>query len=207
MTVKQSQWTVATVLKALQNVAAHPDVKPILYFDVKLAKYLREIIYYGNEYEKESAIYLLWEMCFDKLVADDVIKDKQLVEYLNKLANESSKSTDLKTVSNGVLFQVKLATGKLEILMEDKMPETVRLVWEKKSEELSTRVATELERLDFRVCSEVRETVVSFACLVVFLTGKLKYTPECRSQIEYAIAMKTPIFAVIAESGYKSDGW
>lgn len=195
-----------TVLSALQNIAVHPDIKYTLFYELKMAKYLRDIIYHGNEYEKDRAMYILWELCFDQEIDANISNDRQLVEYLRQLA-ENKEANPLSKYASGVLFQVKMGN---QVRTEIGEARNIRLVSELNGRELSKRIGSELDKFNFNISSDegkLDEVVEDSICLVVFLTGLLKYSPECRSEIEYALALKKQIIVVLIEDNYKPDGW
>lgn len=181
-----------------------------------MSRYLREIIYQGNEYEKECAIYSLWNLCFDRRVAIHVRSDTELVDYLVKLENQHSIDDiafgNLKSYSSGVLFQSKLLSTnvRLDLRGSKDEPDKIRLVSASGHDlALVDLVETRLKDSLFRLSNASRIDEDNLGCVVVFLTCSLKYCAESRSRIEFALALKKPIFCILAENGfiYEAHGW
>ena len=73
-------------LDVLYNFAAVSDeIKRDIYATHGMCKHLRTIIMSGNGLEKEHALKLLCQLCFDKRNARDLASDEQLCEHLNGL--------------------------------------------------------------------------------------------------------------------------
>lgn len=208
-----------TILNAINSLSSSDEqLKYWLYNDYKMSRYLREIIYQGNEYEKECAIYSLWNFCFDRRVAIHFRSDTELVDYLVKLENQHSIADDdalisnLKSYSSGVLFQSKLLSTNVRLDLSGSKVESdkIRLVSASGHDlALVNLVETCLKDSLFRLSNASRIDEDNLGCVVVFLTSSLKYCAESRSRIEFALALKKPIFCILAENGfiYEAHGW
>jgi hypothetical protein len=89
--VMDTEWHIVELLKAIYHMAVNDAIKYDIYFEQEMRTYLREIIYAGNYAEKEYALNLLWQLCFNDLVAMNLLNDEELLEYLKKLTDESKE--------------------------------------------------------------------------------------------------------------------
>lgn len=209
VTVKQSQWTLVTVLNSILNFSSQTNFKYTFYNDLKLSKYLREIIYYGNPYEKEHAIYLLWNFSFDRNIAIHICNDTELIEYLTKIDKHSHDASKLAIYSRGILLQSKMTCERLDLSKFSKdSSDKIRLVYASKyNDDIISRVQQQLRDFNFNLADERQIAEDKSSCLVIFLTNSLSYCCESRSRIEFALALKKPIFAILAEDNFILQGW
>lgn len=78
-------WHLLELLEALYHMACNDTIKYEIYKTNKINFHLRRIIYNGNEIEIEYALKLLWQLCFDKRIAEDVQKDQKLMNKLQDI--------------------------------------------------------------------------------------------------------------------------
>lgn len=71
---KDTSWHFITILNAVYNLAQTNELRYCLYVEHKFEKYLREVIIHGNDVEVEYSLTLLWQFCYDRLCAGQVIK-------------------------------------------------------------------------------------------------------------------------------------
>jgi hypothetical protein len=105
-----------------------------MYFECEMSVHLRQIAYNGNDVEKEAALRVLWQLCFDARVLKDVVGDKMLFNYLVVLTKKviQTLKTD-KENSNSHL--VKTLHGLLWLIRKSVKPEGEMI--EKKEEEVA----------------------------------------------------------------------
>lgn len=96
-------------------------LKDIIYFQHELNKHLRSIIYHGNITEKEYSIMLLWQLCFSKSIADDVLNDAELYSFIFNL---SANKTDL--IQEDTKELQNNASGVIWILNKNKGDNTIK---------------------------------------------------------------------------------
>ena len=78
-----SQYNIIELLEALYRLSINDKTKPLIYQTFEMNVILKVIIIEGNNLEKEYALKLLYQLCFDASVRDKVFsEDKQLVNYL-----------------------------------------------------------------------------------------------------------------------------
>lgn len=62
------------------------------------------IILYGNLIEKEYALKLLWQLCYDQRVSNHVLNDQGLLELLKELVVSESENENLVVNAKGLLW-------------------------------------------------------------------------------------------------------
>jgi hypothetical protein len=103
-----TQWSLINLLKALYHMAVCDKLKYDIYYKQHMNKYLRMIIYHGNDVEREYCLNLLWQLCFDKQIALDVKEDNALFDFISNLAGSESKSNErnVQKYASGILWMI-----------------------------------------------------------------------------------------------------
>jgi hypothetical protein len=100
-------WHLVELLIALHHLAVNDNIKLDVYDEYNMKEHLRTIIYKGNETEKEYALRVLYQLCFDDSVCAAVLRDHSLngfISYLSKSGNFKSKR--LIKNCNGILWML-----------------------------------------------------------------------------------------------------
>lgn len=92
----ENRYNILELLDSLYKIAINDKMKYTLYEEFGMKKILKEIIMFGNEYEKEFATRLLYQMCFDSNVCAQMGEDNELVDFLNDSEKMPSSSQLLK---------------------------------------------------------------------------------------------------------------
>ena len=92
--VKNTVWQFVELIDALYHMACNDTIKYEIYMTHKMNSYLRDIIYHGNEIEVEYALKMLWQLCFDERVANDVRSDQLLINKIKQLSQKSNEGTN-----------------------------------------------------------------------------------------------------------------
>lgn len=80
-----TEWNLIELTKALYHMALTDRMKYDIYSEYHIDKYLRTIIFNGNNDEKEVSLGLLWQLCFERRVGLDVLNDAKLSNYIRDL--------------------------------------------------------------------------------------------------------------------------
>ena len=78
-------WSISELFEGLYHMAINDSVKNDIYTKYSMSEHLRSIIYNGNETEVSYAIKLLWQLCFDQRVLNDVCEDTKLAGFIKEL--------------------------------------------------------------------------------------------------------------------------
>jgi hypothetical protein len=76
-------------LNVLYHFSVSDEIKYEIYEQCGMREYLRMIVYHGNQIEKQFALRLLWQLCFDQRVGKHVQEDSKLMNYIEKLFMDS----------------------------------------------------------------------------------------------------------------------
>ena len=81
-----TQWSLVNLLKALYHLGVHDKLKYEIYYKNHMNRYLKSIIYNGNYIEQEYSLNLLWQLCFDKQISNDVREDHIFYDFIENLS-------------------------------------------------------------------------------------------------------------------------
>lgn len=101
----ETHWSLINVLQAIYNFSVSDKFKNEIYSRDHMDKHLASIIYKGNEIEKENALMVLWQLCFDKQIASDVANNNVLYSYIIELSVKALGR--LQRNASGVIWMVK----------------------------------------------------------------------------------------------------
>lgn len=102
-----TEWSLINILKALYHLSVSDKLKYDIYFRNGLNKCIRVIIYNGNDVEREYSVLLLWQLCFDKQIATDVLNDSDLYNYINALSSDTLVDRGLQENAAGLVWVLK----------------------------------------------------------------------------------------------------
>ena len=68
-----TQWSLINLLKALYHLGVHDKLKCEIYFKNNMNQYLKVLIFNGNSVEQEYSLNLVWQLCYDKRISQDII--------------------------------------------------------------------------------------------------------------------------------------
>lgn len=114
ISVANTIWHFVELTNALYHLACNDIIKYEIYETYKMSEHLRTIIDNGNQIEKEFALKMLWQLCFDERVADKVRRDENLHEKVEKLAQSRPKSSvKITTESKNVAAKKNFNSNKI----------------------------------------------------------------------------------------------
>lgn len=102
--INESYFYLIEFLEVLYNFAVSDEIKFDIYETFSMKKQLKMLILYGNNLEKEYGLKLLWQLCYDQRVANHVINDTVLVDYIRDLMNNQSSSESLAKKIKGLFW-------------------------------------------------------------------------------------------------------
>ena len=109
-----TQWSLVNILKALYHLGVHDRLKYEIYYKNHINKYLKSIVYNGNYIEQEYSLNLLWQLCFDKQISNDVREDNIFYDFIENLSNQKGTShKKLENCASGKLLLPKLRKLKI----------------------------------------------------------------------------------------------
>jgi hypothetical protein len=99
----QTVWHLVEVLNGLYHLSVVDSIKSDIYFEHKMAEYLRVFISHGNRVEIENSLILLYQLCFNASIAQDVRKDKLFYDKIDEL-HASGKNENIKAIAGGIVW-------------------------------------------------------------------------------------------------------
>lgn len=100
----ENRYNLLEMMDSLYKIAINDDMKHKLYEDFGMKQILKDIIMFGDEFEKEYATRLLYQMCFDSNVCTQMGEDNELVDYLCHEEQVENASRLLKKNIFGAIF-------------------------------------------------------------------------------------------------------
>ena len=179
-----------------------------------MKEFLTKIIQFGNEFEKEFAFKLLYQLAFDDRIAKDINNDRILYGLIEKNLEKSKNC-------QGIMWTINNKLNKNFEIDERNIDEPnkhVMISYNKESREVCYKIKTELEKLGINCWIDVdnihgssleamASAIERASCILVCMTEKYKESPNCRLEAEYIIQRKKPFIPLIMQKGYKPDGW
>ena len=120
--INESFFYLIDFLDVLYHYAVIEDIKYEVYEICGMKKQLKMIILFGNSIEKEYSIRLLWQLCYDQRVADNVLNDSALMSIFKDISVNSNGNSELRRNTKGILwllFKDKNSNPKYETKLED----------------------------------------------------------------------------------------
>lgn len=105
--VNGTYFYVTEFLKVLYNLAVNDEIKHDIYAKFDMRRLLAELVASGNSTEREYALKLLCQLCFDRRVADDVsCNQPEILAVLKQLKDlkVSDENKNLIKCSNGIFW-------------------------------------------------------------------------------------------------------
>jgi Leucine-rich repeat (LRR) protein len=115
--VNESYFYITDFLGVLYNFAISDDIKYQIYEKCKMKDYLEVLVVCGNLTEEEFALKLLWQLCFDSRICNDLRKRTRVVSKIEELVvqKETKESKQLICNAKGIQFLLnKEKSGELE---------------------------------------------------------------------------------------------
>lgn len=92
-------WHLVELADCLYHMAVNDSIKYDIYFTYEMSVHLRKIIFNGTLVEVTHSLKLLNQLCFDKRVAEHVLKDAEMCQKLEDLSNDAYRP--IKMIAEG----------------------------------------------------------------------------------------------------------
>lgn len=115
------------LLISLYPMVRKDTIKYEIYSIYKMNVYLRSIIYHGNEFEIEYALKMLWHLCFNKRVANDVRQDEKLMARIKDKRKTKTSSNLIANCDDILWLLEKKVNGRHNHQLTKRMPKIKRL--------------------------------------------------------------------------------
>lgn len=116
---KNEEWNLIELLEALYHMSVNDNIKMDIYKTYSMRDILKKIIYKGNEIEKKFSLKLLYQLCFDEEIAEDVAKQEDLVNFILDYSQQEHDDKKMQPSKgtfkscNGIMWMIqKTDTGK-----------------------------------------------------------------------------------------------
>jgi len=225
-----TQWSLVNLLKALYHLAVHDKLKYEIYYKNHMSKYLKSLIFNGNAIEQEYSLNLVWQLCFDKQIAQDLREDNIFYDFIENLSNENATvHKKCQKYSSGIIW---LINKKLEPTPQPKSEPTdkpqatalltvdvskqkhIMISYNRDSRDLCLQIKGDLEKQGLKVWIDVEDisgsslesmanAIENSTCVLMCMTEKYKQSTNCRAEAEYTFQLNKPIIPLIMQKDYK----
>ena len=209
------------ILDCLKHLAVSDIIKNDIYFRFKAKDYLRDLIYCGNDCEREHSFRLLWQLCFDINVAEDIRNDYKLYSIIQGVSF-LKKPEELLKSCNGMIWLMdeKYKPKKEKVSVPKVMTKSkhIMISYNSKSKEMCLKIKTALEKEGYKIWIDVvnihgssleamANAIEESYCVLMCMTARYKQSANCRLEAEYTVNINKPFVPLILEKAYKPDGW
>lgn len=196
-----------------------------------MIKNLKTIILKGNEVEKDYALKLMYQLCFNEDVANKLSED--LIEYLKLLNdNQDIKRKSIKKSIQGIMWMItrdqdsnKLLNSNTSVPISttttnnnNNEQKHLMISYNRESRDLCLTIKKQLEKHNFKIWIDVEDihgsslesmanAIEQSSAVLMCMTEKYKLSSNCRLEAEYAVTLNKPIIPLILQKDYKPDGW
>ena len=158
---------------------------------------LINIIYQGNDVEKQYALELLTQLCFDNNVFKLVQEDKELYKYIQNLSTSRDvKFKKLTYTCNQFLWLFKQKRKQVEITTQNS-DQHIMISYNSASRDMCLKIKSYLEGLNFKVWIDVEQihgssldsmakAVEDAEIVLICVTEKYRQSINCQSEAQYA---------------------
>ena len=217
-----AKWNYIEVASAIYRLTVNDSLKQFVYFDYPTKKCLKETILKGNEVEKEFALKLLWQLCFNREIAEDFLKtEASLLQSLRTLLVENRVRVENKrllVIINNFMQYLKteLHTDLYELRNKAALNLHVIISYHRDELELASRLKGELERQNFKGWAFMDKNlnlatslnaIENSRRMIMLMSERYKQDNNCRSEAEHAYKLGKHVIPVVAQTGYVPSGW
>ena len=216
--ISNNDWLVIEIFQCLYRLSVSDSIKHDIYFRYMCNKYLRDFIYFGNEFEKEFALKLLWQLCFENKIGEDICQDEKLYSIIKEISDNKGPK-ELVRCCSGIIWLIneKTQPKKSSQSISSKLKH-VMISYNSKTRDQCLKIKSALENEGYKIWIDVENihgsslesmanAIEESSCVLMCMTEKYKQSANCRLEAEYCINQNKPIVPLIMEKAYKPDGW
>ena len=211
------EWNLIHFLDALRNFVVNDENKHAIYFKYEANKYMRSIIYNGNDTEVSAGLEIIWQLSLHKSVAENIKSDHKLYEYICKLSKSSVKSISFN--ASGILWTLEKYLSNYVYSDDLSKNRHVMICYEKDSIELCKLVKNKLEEANYIVWIHLKDqyefglesmsvAIENSLCVLVCFTERFRLNVSCRIQADFAFQLNKPLIPLMMQNNWTpSDEW
>ena len=208
-----------TYLNATIRIAMVDSIKQQL-FESNIVSLLQEIIKHGNEDFIEKSFEILASLSFNTDFVDFLKGEKELREWLRKIADSSRRESVKKcwgtvddTLNQKFLARL-LARPNKGVVKKGH----IMISYHSRYKTKCTKICEELKIKGYKVWMSIQVSATNYmdaiataienaAVIVLCYSKDYKLNSNCRLEAEYAQELQKAIVAVKMDPKYKADGW
>jgi hypothetical protein len=205
--------TITSLLQVFCRISVNDKIRLCLYFNRDFKSTLKSILFGANLIELKFTLNLLAQLIFNETIRNDLLKDKELVNFLMINENEKSYEVFLKKVRQ----QIHLWSGKNDVFVKNDArlsnEQHVMISYNTASRPLCLKIKEKLESLGFKIWIDVEQihgssldsmakAVENSSCFLMCVTEKYRQSVNCQAEAQYAFKLNKKIIPLIMQNGY-----
>ena len=120
VSINMSNYHIIELLQVLYRISVNDKIKTELFESFKLNEHLEILILEGNLTEKEYSLRCLWQLCFQASIAQQVLENKKLYEYITyDLMKPEIDNKNIHKFCNGIIWSVENSNLKENTILLD----------------------------------------------------------------------------------------
>jgi hypothetical protein len=149
------------ILVALNKLAVNDKIRKELFFDHKVKEDLKCLLRKGYWLEKKLTLKLMAQLSFNKQIGADLMKDKELVDFLNSVVTDLNYKNDFDIAeAKGICHQIKWNLNEGWYNRIEQIPNSnshIMISYNAGSRDLCYKIKIHLESSGYRVWMDVSE--------------------------------------------------
>ncbi len=142
-------WNLGELLNALYHLAVNDKLKAQIYSKYEMKAHISKIVFNGNEFEQRCALQLLWQLCFDSEVLNDVLADLEMFGRIEEYSVDARPEFgSCKKICKGILWLAKPDEVKRS---DERSEKHLMISYNKFSRELCKDIKQHLEKGGYKV--------------------------------------------------------
>jgi hypothetical protein len=204
------------ILFCLYRLSINEKIKLNIFKSDNFIISLKKLIFNGINVEKQYALQLLAQLCFNDQINKEINNDNELIQFLNDL--ETKKQIDyikLQKTCKELLWILKNKSKNNDNTRKGH----IMISYNTASREMCLKIKNDLELLNFKVWIDVTDikgsslesmaqAVENSEFVLIFVTEKYRQSVNCQAEAQYAYKLNKPIIPCILQNGYHNvNGW
>jgi hypothetical protein len=151
-----TMYHIIELLQVLYRISVNDKIKTELCETYKLNEHLEILILEGNLTEKEYSLRSLWQLCFQAKLAQKLIENKKLYEYIvNDLRKKQVNNNNIHQFCDGIIWSVEKSKLQENIIIhnseKNKIKKHIFISYDSYLEEICRSINRRLEIFGYKV--------------------------------------------------------
>jgi hypothetical protein len=147
-----TKYHIIELLQVLYRISVNDKLKTELCETYKLNEHLEILILEGNSTEKEYSLKSFWQLCFQETLAQKLIENKKLYEYIvNDLRKKQVNNNNIHKFCDGIIWSVEKSKLQENIIQNSE-----------KNEEKKKHILISYDSYLEKICLSIKRSLETF---------------------------------------------